>query len=184
MKKKTSLVLILVVLSMVFLCACGEKGSKIKDYSGYYTYHYERDNLENNRVKDHENYYSAIEISSKGEVVYWNAKDYEHFYYDSIGKTCGSIDVDKEASEAIFYNTSYEGENNTDFSEYFPLIFKLINDGEDLYVDGSNNWNPDSYTRVSKKEYEEFCEEHYLNDEALEAIGKAIGYCRYFEGLE
>ena len=184
MKKKTSLVLTLVVLSMVFLCACGEKGSKIKDYSGYYTYHLERDNLENNRVKDHENYYAAIEISSKGEVVYWNAKDYEYFYYDSIGKTCGSIDVGKEEAKATFYNTSYEGNNNSNFSEYFPLTLTLINNGDELYVDGSNGWVPDSYTRVSKNEYKEFCEEHHLNDEAIEAISHVYNSSNYFEGLE
>lgn len=179
MKKKTSLVLTLVVLSMVFLCACGEKGSKIKDYSGYYIYNKEYKSVDYNR-----NCYEAMEISSKGEVVYWAEYDYSFLYNDSIGKTCGSIDVDKEASEAIFYNTSYEGGNNTDWREDFPLIFKLINDGEGLYVDGSNNWEPDSYTRVSKKEYKEFCEEHHLNDETLEAIGKEFGSSSYFEGLE
>ena len=51
-------------------------------------------------------------------------------------------------------------------------------------MDGTNNWVPDSYTRVSKKEYKEFCEEHYLNDETLEAIGKEHGKSNYFEGLE
>ncbi len=164
---------------MVFLCACGEKGSKIKDYSGYYIYHDEYKSVEYNQ-----NYYTAMEISSKGEVIYWTAKDYSYHYNDSIGKTCGSIDVDKEASEAIFYNTSYEGGNNTDFRDYFPLILKLINDGEGLYVDGSNNWVPDSYTRVSKKEYKEFCEEHYLNDETIEALSDAVNKDYFFERLE
>lgn len=144
---KTSKIFSIILLSVLFtlcLCACGEKGSKVKDYQGYYTY-----------TKD--NYSTAIEITKDGAVTYRVRKLYD------LATTVGTINVVE--NKGYFYSTDFDGDKTLDWTKCFPLALTLINDGEGLYVESdADTWTPDSYIRVDKETYYKFCSDKELID--------------------
>ncbi len=142
---KRLIVLLIAVMCVLCLCSCGKKGSKLKDYVGYYTY------------TSGDNYYTALEISKDGAVIYRVFRDYY------VGTTYGTMDV--ADNKGHFYNTNYEGDSNLNWTNCFPLTLTLINDGKGLYVESdTDTWIPDSYNRVDEELYTAFCTEHKLTD--------------------
>ncbi len=157
-RMKRFVAVVLSVVLVVSLCACGgKKGSKVKDYVGYYTY------TTRNNV-DHLIAY-AMEINKNGDVV-WRLSREKYADFRVHGKTTGTINI--EGNKACFYNMNYEGDSELNWDDIFPLTLTLINDGNGLYLESaSEDWSPDSYTRIDKKEFESFCIENqlYLDDE-------------------
>jgi len=162
--RRISALLLTLLFVMISLCACGAKGSKVKDYAGYYIY--EAPNSSNVKFC-----YCAINISKDGNTTL-RARQYDmnHWNFPRTGVTSGSLSIDED--KALFYNTSFEGtDEKINWSNYFPLIFSLLNDGDILYVDSdADGWSADSYTKVDKDEYDSFCAEHELiqEDESTE----------------
>lgn len=164
--KKRIFSLLFVILLLFSLCACGEKGSKVSDYEGYYIMeHYNN----NTNPGDEYYYYSAIEIDKKGNMIYRIGRNYESLALkDSVGKLTGTINVDEIQAFASFYNSNYEGGKSTDFSTFCPLKLTLTSDGDILYVDSDKGgWTADSYNRVKKSKYNSFCKDNMLIDDAL-----------------
>lgn len=156
--KRRFLLLLVSFLCTLSLCSCGEKGSKLKDYAGYYTYFKE--------VPYDYSDSEAIEISKDGKVVY---KVHRLTSVSRIGTTYGTLNV--KDNKGYFYNAGFEGDEKINWSKCFPLYLTLIDDGDALYVESDNeNWIPDSYVRVDKKSYDAFCAEAGFTENEQEEV--------------
>ena len=160
---KKIMVVMLAVVFAISLCACGEKGSKVKDYAGYYIY--EDPNSSNVKFT-----YEAMNINKDGDVILRvRMYDMNYWNFPRTGVTKGTLNI--EENRGIFYNTSFEGtDEKINLSAYFPLILTMLNDDE-LYVDSeATGWEADAYKKVDKKEFDSFCTEHelYLKTEVAE----------------
>lgn len=134
-KKKIAIIGVAAVLLAICLAVCG-KGKT----DGYY----------------------VMEIGNKnyGLIIAGNEATYTTNNPNYSDVTYGTVE---KATEGVDLYFEYDGTFlKTNLSDFNPLHAIISNDGEHLYLSSdSSNWNTDTYRKVSKKEYEEYCKEHF-----------------------
>ena len=138
-------VLFMVVIMTLILCSCGTKGSKVKDYEGFYTTTY-------TTSSGMTTYHEAMIIDKKGNVKYGSVSGY---YTQTVFEGTMEIENDK----GVFYCSDSWGYRKEWINE-FPFTLTLLNDGEKLNGIFTGDLGARNFTKVSEEELKTFCEEN------------------------
>lgn len=135
-KEKITIIAAAVVLFAILLVVCGG-GNKA---DGYY-------------VMEIGNKNYALEIDGSKVTYLTSNPNYSDVTEGTVEKTKEGVDLYFERDGKFL---------KTNLSDFNPLHVTMSGDGEQLYLSSdSDDWNTDTYRKVSKKEYEKYCEEHF-----------------------
>ena len=142
-----SIILLIAVFSALTLCACGTKGSKVKDYAGCYITTY-------TTSTGMTTYQEAMVIDKQGNVRYgMTTSEFTQTAFE------GTLNIEND--KGVFYCSDSYGYKKEWINE-FPLTLTLLNDGDGLNAIFTGDLGSRNFTKVSEDEMNAFCEENYI----------------------